>query len=323
MKITFLAVSLWSLAVAGQIPAEEQISGPFTHENLSLFLIRGQKGASREYLTLKDAMERRKVVVRETKEVNELTVENVSENEVYIQSGDIVKGGQQDRVISNDFVLPPRSGRIAVAAFCVEQGRWSRRGSEPASTFNSSGELAATKPLKVAVGVKQNQTEVWQQVAATQSSLALATAERVTVSASASSLPLTLKSRPVEEAVKGYIKALRRIPDRKSDVIGLVFAVNGEINSADIYSSPELFSAMWPKLLQASAVEALRLKQKKPPAAVSIAAVEEFLRYADNGAEAKIDVDGRISLVRRENDQTIATESHDPQGWIHRSIINK
>jgi hypothetical protein len=216
-----LSVSLaWSLALAGQIPSD-RISGPFTHQNLSVFLVKQEKGDKsddRRYLTLKDALDQKKVVVNETKKVNELTVENVSNEEIFLQSGDIVKGGQQDRVITNDFVLPRKSGRVAVAAFCVEQGRWNQRGSESASTFSSSSELVATKPLKFAVGVEKNQAEVWHQVAETQSGLARATAQTVTVSASASSLPLTLNSPPVEDAVKGYVKALRRILEGRSDV---------------------------------------------------------------------------------------------------------
>jgi hypothetical protein len=325
MKITSLAISLaWSLSLAGQIPSDGQISGPFTHENLSLFLVRAQQGAKTgsRYLTLQDAMDQRKIVVTETKKVNELAVENISVDPIYIQSGDIVKGGQQDRVITNDFVLPPKSGRIAVDAFCVEQGRWSRRGSESASTFNSSSELVPTKPMKMAV-IKQNQSEVWQQVAEAQRNLALATAQTVTVSASASSLPLTLKSRAVENAVKGYIKALRQIPDGRGDVVGLVFAVNGEINSADIYSSPELFAAMWPKLLKASAVEALRLKRQELSTAVKTTEIGEFLRDAEEGSERRIDVDRRITLIRRENGREITTESLDPQGWIHRNVIKQ
>ena len=54
---------------------------------------------------------------------------------MFVQSGDIVKGGKQDRVLTVSLVLPPRSGRIAIAAFCVEQGRWSARGKEDVKTF--------------------------------------------------------------------------------------------------------------------------------------------------------------------------------------------
>ena len=47
-----------------------------------------------------------------------------------MQSGDIVKGGQQDRVLTVSLMLPPKSGRIPIASFCVEQGRWPARGKE-------------------------------------------------------------------------------------------------------------------------------------------------------------------------------------------------
>ena len=35
----------------------------------------------------------------------ELSIENVSSEEVYVQSGDIVKGGQQDRMMAVDLIL--------------------------------------------------------------------------------------------------------------------------------------------------------------------------------------------------------------------------
>jgi len=69
--------------------------------------------------------------------VNALTVENTGKDEVFVQAGDIVKGGQQDRVLSVDLLLPPRSGEVTIAAFCVEHGRW-----HSASHAFSSGESA-------------------------------------------------------------------------------------------------------------------------------------------------------------------------------------
>ena len=86
------------------------------------------KGAT--FITLQEALVQKKVIVRETREVNELSIENISGEEVYVQSGDIVKGGQQDRMMAVDLILPPRSGKIPISAFCVENGRWSQRGSE-------------------------------------------------------------------------------------------------------------------------------------------------------------------------------------------------
>src|SRR5207248_3320243 len=54
--------------------------------------------------------------------------------------GDIVKGGRQDRVLTVSFLLPPQSGRVPIASFCVEQGRWAARGKEDQFKFSSAHE---------------------------------------------------------------------------------------------------------------------------------------------------------------------------------------
>ena len=45
--------------------------------------------------------------------VNELQIENTGVEQVFIQAGDIVKGGKQDRVLTVSFLLPANSGRAA------------------------------------------------------------------------------------------------------------------------------------------------------------------------------------------------------------------
>jgi hypothetical protein len=57
---------------------------------------------------------------------------------VFVQAGDIVKGGRQDRVLTVSLLIPPRSGRMAIGAYCVEQVRWSQRGHESAKKFMSA-----------------------------------------------------------------------------------------------------------------------------------------------------------------------------------------
>src|SRR5205823_8867767 len=157
-----------------------RLEGPFTHGNLSVFLIHGQdkiKGAT--FITLQEALVQRKVIVRETHEVNELSIENVSSEEVYVQSGDIVKGGQQDRMMAVDLILPPRSGKIPISAFCVENGRWSQRGTEQVAVFGSSGNIVAGRDVKLAAKSASSQSEVWRQVAVAQDKLSANTGARV------------------------------------------------------------------------------------------------------------------------------------------------
>src|SRR6476620_9278929 len=78
--------------------AKYTVSAPYTYKNLTIFLLHGRDQSSgRNLLTLQEALERKIFVVYETSDVNELAVENLSkEFDVFIQSGDIVKGGKQD-----------------------------------------------------------------------------------------------------------------------------------------------------------------------------------------------------------------------------------
>src|SRR5690242_16631555 len=64
------------LAAQTQHSGEYRISGPYTHDNLSIFLFHGPNRSATKLLTLEEAIDQRKVVVYETRNVNELAVEN-------------------------------------------------------------------------------------------------------------------------------------------------------------------------------------------------------------------------------------------------------
>ena len=80
-----------------------------------------------------------------------MQIENLGNDEVFVQSGDIVKGGQQDRVLTVSLLLPPKSGRIPIASFCVEQGRWTARGKEDVKTFATASAVVPSREAKIAM----------------------------------------------------------------------------------------------------------------------------------------------------------------------------
>src|SRR5262249_20602466 len=94
----------------------------------------------------------------------------------------------QDRVLALDLIVPPKSRRIPIDAFCVEQGRWSRRGNEAVTAFSESNNALATKDLKIAAKARRSQGEVWANVGKAQKKLAdkLAVARGYGVSGGAS-----------------------------------------------------------------------------------------------------------------------------------------
>ncbi|MFN2578862.1 MAG: ARPP-1 family domain-containing protein [Pyrinomonadaceae bacterium] len=313
---------------APQQNGDYRLEGPFTQGNLSVFLVHGKdKIKGQTFITLQEALVQKKVMVRETREVNELSIENLSSEEVYVQSGDIVKGGQQDRMLVVDLILPAHSGKIPIAAFCVENGRWSRRGTEEVTTFTSSANVVASREVKLAAKEKGSQGEVWREVAAAQDKLSANVGGSVKAPASPTSFQLALENKSVQTNADTYIKGLSGIVEGKSDVIGYVFAINGKINSADIYASNALFKKLWPKLLQASAIEAVaELRRGEKFDAPKPVDVQGFLDDGSKGPEQEKDVSSRVQMITRESKDNVSFDTRDrakPDVVVHRNIIKK
>lgn len=313
----------------GQVKATDyEITGPYEHKNLAVFLIHGVDTISgKSFLTLQEALAQKKVIVFETKSVNELAIQNLSREDVYVQSGDIVKGGQQDRMLAVDLIVPAKSGKIPIAAFCVESGRWTKRGGEQATNFSSSSAVASSKELKLAAKVARSQGDVWKNVAVAQDKLSANLNTSVNSITSPSSLQLAVENGKVQETANSYMKELERIVKSRPNVIGYVFAINGKVNSADVYASNALFLKLWPKMLKANAIEAiaeLQPDQKFEP--LSGEQAKAFLAQTEDATASEKTVTARVKLVTRENKDSVFFETRDgadESAWIHRNYIKK
>ena len=305
-----------------------RLSGPYTHKNLTIFLVHGkERMPGKNFLTLQEALAQKKVIVYETKDVNELAIRNLSNQDVYVQSGDVVRGGEQDRMISIDFIVPPRSRRIPIAAFCVESDRWEKRGNESPASFSSSENAVATKDLKLAAKKSNSQTEVWENVKVAQEKIGRNVNLAVLDVSAPSSYELAVSNSVVVSTGNEYVKALSSIVRNKPDVIGYVFAINGHVNSADVYASRALFLKLWPKLLKASAVEAIaELNQAQAAEPITNETVHSFLADSERASAKSKDVTQRVKLVTREDDRNIFFETvdgADKSNWVHRNYIRK
>lgn len=325
--LAFVFVAAFAAAAAAQT-ANYTISAPYTHKNLSIFLIYGKDQRTKgNIMTLQEAMERKLFVVYETSEVNELEVENLSkEFDVFIQSGDIVKGGKQDRVLAVSIIIPARSGRVKIESFCVESGRWTKRGNEDSSKFNSSNERIVTKELKIAANATRSQQEVWNQVSAAQDRLAKNVGGSVQDGPSKSSLQLSLENKRVSATIYEYVKELGGVINGRSDIIGYAFAINGKINSADIYVSNALFKKLWPKMLKATATEAVSAaNQVRLADPVKPASVKGFLDEAEKASSKDRSISAGASLRTREDKDNVMIEARDEKSKVvvHKSYVKK
>jgi hypothetical protein len=312
-------------ALRGQVvPARDcAVSGPFTHANLSIYLIHGPdtlKG--QKVMTLQAALEQNLVVVHEGR----MAIDNRGTVPVFIQAGDIIKGGNQDRVLPYDQLVPPQTTGAPLVAFCVESGRSFPRGQELSSAFQSATEQLPGKQLNLAARYRQSQAEVWNGVRQTQLALAQNVGASVQSPQSQTSLQLTLENQRVHQAIQDYLNELAPLPAGKKDVIGFAVAVNGQIQNAEVYASSALFGDLWPKLVKASAVAALAERQRGAAAAPSKEAVQQFLADGEAGQAFQQTVGNRNLVIRQETDRQLLFDTCDPTRQnlvLHRSYLAK
>jgi hypothetical protein len=317
------------------------LAGPFAHDNLQVWLVRGPDapGAATAAVPLAEALRQGLVVVHETGDVNQLAIENTSKDRtVYVQTGDIVQGGQQDRTIGVDLALAPGSGRVPLPSFCVEHGRWSTRaastdglpanmalgGAKYGSRFVSSANAVNTSELKRAVLLQRDQQTVWNEVAKAQDCMRAGIgSDAVVARSSPTSLELTLNTKPVEDAVAGYVAALQDVAAAHGDAVGCVVAIGGRLESADTYGSHALFVQMWPKLLRTAATAALARKQE-PASGPAIAAeqVDAFVADAAGAAETR-EVAGGVHMTIGENAVAHVVDSKAGDAALHRTWLAK
>jgi hypothetical protein len=274
-------------------PGPLTLSAPVTVHNLTAWFILApaptEPGVP-DYRVLEESIESSAAVLHETGSVNELLIENTGDIDLFIQAGDIVRGGRQDRTLAADFIVPAHSGRLPLPAFCVESARWHKRGTEDARRFSSSKHTLSSKKAHLAMLFAQSQAEVWRSVADEQRALTSSLGELSASEYSPTSLELTYDLGHVSKAVEDYAGPLERAPLAASgEVVGVAWAIDGKPSHADRYVSPRLFAKRWRKLLRAAATEALMASPVQAPQAepAAVPSGEEMLAWlATAGAEA-------------------------------------
>jgi hypothetical protein len=307
---------------------ECEISKPYIYKSLTIFLLCGEdKIKGKSFWTLQEAMEQEKVIVHETGNVNKLEIENLLlDEEVFIQSGDIVKGGKQDRVFAFDFIVPANSGKLPIDAFCVEQSRWNQRGGESSTRFTTSSDRAVTRDLNISIKHTPSQSAVWNTIGNTQRSLTGSLGRNVQSRQSESSLQLTLEDPNVKEAVAEYISNFSGVIDNHFNVVGYVVVINGKITNSDTYFCNELFRKLWPKLLKAAAVEAIIHKQENiSKTEINVDEVKEFLANKPLPKVSEKQVSTRVKMTTQEFMDKIRFDTMDleKQVCVHTNFVTR
>lgn len=264
-----------------------QLSGPYVHGNLAVFFVHVPHQDDQEFLTLDEGLKKGlvKVIEKPNATVNELLIENQSELPLFLQEGDRLYGGNQDRTLFASLVIPAKSGPVPVPVFCIEPSRWSPARSGMRFGLGANPALA---PLAVrnAAKLAKNQSQVWDQVKALQNQFAaLGFSEPLQISAAGdipaeigtSSLNFVLESPAVLRLCHEYARALEGLLDDKPDAVGVAIAVHGRLVEVNVYPNHRLLRRMYSRLIQSYVLDAATLNDAKSAPAPTQDKLVEFL----------------------------------------------
>ena len=244
----------------------------YTYENLRLYPVYAKDAFQKQfknvgkYLSLPDAIQKKKVRITEKSNsgtVNSLTIENTGQDTIIVICGDVVKGGKQDRIIEEDMLVAPRSGKKNLKVFCVEAGRWNDnrqavatrgRNSRQSGSTGSAASFGAhynkgSMSLRKVVEKDKNQSKVWQKVEEINT-------KNVTVTDTKTYTALD-NSSDYSQKLKLYINFFKDKFSKDSTIIGVVVVTGNKVLGCDLFATAALFRSQFPSLLYSYATEAI------------------------------------------------------------------
>ena len=196
--------------------------------------------------------------------MNTLFIENVSRDTIVILSGEVVQGGKQDRMIAQDVILSPGSGKKDISVFCVEHGRWQPKAEGMA--FKEYFTISSNDVRKAGT-VKKDQQEVWKKVSET--------TEKNNANTSTGTLTALKQSGDFSKELKEYTDFFGKLILGENDIIGVI-AVSGDgILGCDMFATHDLLGKYFPSLINSYATEAITSGKT---VSISYEKVNEYLR---------------------------------------------
>ena len=248
---------------------DTRIGEPCHSKNMIVYPLFTADCAHGGCLTLDEALARKALRITEKGEGNvpELLVENTSDSPIFLLAGEIVTGGKQNRVISQDLLLAPHSGPISLGVFCVERGRWTAQ----SKYFGAEKELAHNQLRQQLNNPANTQGHVWAEVARKSAAIAPAAA------ASTTYLGAAFDDVKVKRGMEEYAKPITLPPTAN----GMAVVIGGRVAGVEIFGDRETFARLRDKLLRSYAVDAMEYVADEK-AAPDAGLVEAFVRRVQN-----------------------------------------
>ncbi|MCK6458973.1 MAG: hypothetical protein L6Q95_03670 [Planctomycetes bacterium] len=207
--------------------------------------------------------------------VGTLVVENRGDLPILVCAGTVVKGGNQDRQIGQDFVIKARS-ETPVDAFCVEQGRWqaARLGEDTGGKFQVLDGMATAK-VRAKGQYEKDQGGVWQEVGEAREAIVRMhfNTQVVAVNATPSvpagdstsyAVAFDANAEASKEELSRCEDAVKKHFAADDGAVGFAYAINGRPVAVRTFAHPRLLGKHLDDFVRGMATEALLAKTDAP-----------------------------------------------------------
>ena len=286
---------------------EYLVGVPIRHANLAIFPVLSATARQQgRFITLDEGLRAGTVKVSEVEEgrevgvVNRLMVLNRSDRPLYLMPGETILGGLQDRTLAREMIIPPGTEPVPLEVYCVEPGRWGRRtaeqyaalaallreGRQDAESVDTAGTV--TTRLRRSVHEGREQREVWETVRRVNTTTGVQT--------DSGAFTANYVATKVTDKLAPYLEKLQQPVAARERIVGVVVAINGKTESADLFESTPLFRKLWPKLLKGLALDAASTQEAAT--AQKICTVVEATEFLEKAMQAEVrSTERRAGLV--------------------------
>jgi hypothetical protein len=295
-----------------ELLSELSIEAPIGYQRLRFIPLRLRSTSALEYLTL-DESSAMLVTIEESSlsgSVPELRVRNRTKDRVFIPDGSTLTGARQNRVVNLSVMLAPESVTV-IPVSCVERGRWSflTRHCSPSGVSDSALRAmmcrSATDSLRKSESVGIDQGAVWHHVEGM--------------------LCGTGTASPTRAYHALYERWRQELADYEAHLpvpghaCGVAVAVDGRVQSVDLFDKPDTLRRLWPGLVKSYALAALA------PGVVwgREAGVKEFLDRVLASDGESYQTAGIGTSVRLATDEAVGAALLCDDRLVHLSLFSK
>jgi hypothetical protein len=260
------------------------IGEPSRHGRLEIFPLFAAAGEGGDFILLDEALAARSVEVTETSDSGSVPVLKFlsrSPVPVLLLDGEELIGAKQNRIL-NASILAPAQADMLLPVSCVEAGRWrystnsfraadhalfakarARKAARMAAMHEERRAVGGSTAYSVARQYDANQHEVWSDVSAKLSRMAVDSA-----------------SSAISDGYESYGERLREFETALEPVAGQrggAFVLDGRVVGIELLATEAAFRAIYRKLLKSYAFDALEASDVTAPKVPTKADVEAFI----------------------------------------------